>query len=171
MSEAGNRALKILAVAAIGWTLLPLLVVPTATAGEDLYAWKDWGALEDGGVGPDGHYDINIVASGGGKTCQIRSAIKDNVFTVTAESGSYVLVRVNWYINAPGWYDQGVARITWSGGDSAQVPIGGASSGFLRAERQSPSAGSSVTYTIEAIGQDYGSETCHATYQATFKFV
>jgi len=151
------------------WMLLAIVGPPVAT-GEHLYNTKDWGALTTDGVGPNSKYDVYIKASGSGVTCSFRTAISGNTYYLVRSTGHYAMVRIDWYVDAPGSNDQGVVNLNFFGGEAYQVNIGGTAAGRLKAERISGGVGQSYSYTITAIGQDWGSNTCSATTQGTFSW-
>jgi len=168
MSEAGNRTLKILAVAAIGWTLFAIVVVPLAD-GKALYRVKDWGALTSGGVGPGGKYDVYVVASGA-YTCQVRAAIQNDNFYLPKQQGDYALVRIDYYFEAPGWWDEAVVDIGWyMYGEAQERRCGGTCSGRLTAEVPSPGVYTGLKYFVKAWGYD-GGQTCYTMKEGWFQW-
>ncbi len=147
--------------------VMVLFVMPSAL-GEHLYNTKDWGGLTSGGVGPGARFDVYIEASGPGTQCSIRSTINGDTYNLAASSTHYAMVRIDWHIFAPGTNDEGVINLIFFGGESYQVRIGDESEGYMRAERVSGSPGQSFSYTIEAIGLNFGGQSCYNAASGTF---
>ncbi len=136
-----------------------------ASASQRLYYIKDWGALTSGGVGPGDDYDVYIKPPS--RICEIRSAIDGHTQNVYDSIGNQVMIRIDWYIDAHGWYDDGRITISFYGGETESVVIGGTSSGRLQVERDSGSPGQTYSYTITIEGWDYGNRRCDEDAQGS----
>ena len=83
--------------------------------------------------------------------------------------GHYFLLRIDYRINAPGWYDGGLVTLSFAGGESETVSTTGYIDGRLQVERPSPFIQSTISYTVRLLAYD-GPNWCDYTVTRTVTF-
>jgi hypothetical protein len=151
-------------VLAIGW-------LPTErAAAHDLYAVVDWGGV----ISPE--FTVRIVATTNqnwNQMCFIDANLPNSVAQIAAYPGHYVMVRIDYWLFAPGWTD--IARVTLrvTGGEQ-EGPVStdsGPVSGRLQVERAAPSGPYPVDVFYSVI-LDVDQSWCNdLTYTARLRFV